>query len=143
MKGMLSCKTLFGVVKTSFSKIKDIEIRKRTISLTDCLLSGYAVFSLKYSSLLQFDNSYREDTTKHNLKQVYGINQAPSDTQMRERLDTVDPKHLRSSFTKLFAQCQRSKYLSFFEFFINSLEDLWLSLAYGHQGADLTPHDSS
>lgn len=116
MKGLLSCKTLVGIVRSSFSKIKEDGLRVRSLSLVDCLMSGYAVFGLKYPSLLQFDESYREKTTRHNLRQVYGIEKAPSDTQMRERLDEVFPGTLRTTFKKLFSQCQRSKHLELFQY---------------------------
>ena len=74
-------------------------------------MSAYAMFSLKYPSLLQFDQHFREDMIKHNLKSVYEIDNVPSDTQMRARLDELDPRQLRKTFTSLFAQCQRSKRL--------------------------------
>lgn len=117
MKGMLSAKMLMSVVRSSFAKIKDSEQRQRPISLLDSLMSGFALFSLKYPSLLQFDQHYREDLVRHNLKSVYQIERAPSDTQMRERLDEVAPEMLRRVFKRLFAQCQRSKHLALFEYY--------------------------
>lgn len=117
MKGMLSCTKLLEVVRSSFSQVKDTAIRKCVMGLTDCLMSGYAVFSLKYPSLLQFDQHYREEVIRRNLKSVYQVNKAPSDTQMRERLDEVDPRRLRRVFKRLFAQCQRSKRLELFEYY--------------------------
>lgn len=115
MKGMLSCTTLLTIVRKSFSKIKDTRQRKCTFSLVDCLMSGYALFSLKYSSLLQFDEQHQDDKVSHNLESVFGLHQVPSDTQMRERLDEVNPQTLRRTFKQLFAQCQRSKRLALFE----------------------------
>ncbi|SCY44337.1 hypothetical protein SAMN02746069_02471, partial [Legionella israelensis DSM 19235] len=50
---MLSCKDLVETVKTSFASIKEVKKRQRPISLVDTLMSGYALFSLKYPSLLQ------------------------------------------------------------------------------------------
>ncbi len=47
---LLSCVELLGTVKESFSKIADPTLRKGALSLKDCLLSGYALFSLKYPS---------------------------------------------------------------------------------------------
>ena len=117
MKGMLSCTKLFAVVKNCFARIKEQPIRKRSISLSDCMMSAYALFSLKYPSLLQFDKHVREDVTGNNIKNVYQINQVPSDTQMRERLDEIDPKQIRGAFKKLFAQCQRSKRLEIFKYY--------------------------
>jgi hypothetical protein len=52
------------------------------MSISDCLMSAYAMFSLKYPSLLQFDQHFREDMIKHHLISVYEIDNVPSDTQM-------------------------------------------------------------
>ena len=70
---MLSCKDLLETVKTSFSSIKEVKKRQRPISLVDTLMSGYALFSLKYPSLLQFDRHHREDMISHNLEHIFGI----------------------------------------------------------------------
>jgi len=72
-------------------------------------MSGLAIFGLKYPSSLQFDKKRNEKLTKANLQTLYGIEQAPSDTYLRERLDEVDPKKLRKTFTQLFHQLQRGK----------------------------------
>jgi hypothetical protein len=60
MKEMLSCHTLDTFVRDCFSKIEDISKRTCSIKLKDVLMSGYAVFSLKFPSLIQFDTSISE-----------------------------------------------------------------------------------
>ncbi len=117
MKGMLSCKEIHQLVHYSFARVKDTPLRARAISLADTLMLGFAVFSLKYPCLLQFDQHSNEERIRHNLETVYQIKTVPSDTQMRERLDEVDPAKLRSTFKKLFAQCQRSKHLELFQYY--------------------------
>ena len=89
----------------------------RPISLLDNLLSGFAVFSLKYPSLLQFNNHSAEAMVKHNLHTVFQINTIPSDTQLRERLDEVAPELLRRVYANLLAQAQRSKRLELFKYY--------------------------
>ncbi|NEX22188.1 transposase, partial [Thiorhodococcus mannitoliphagus] len=71
------------------------------IALVDHLMSGLALFGLKYPSLLQFDQDCREETTRANLKALYGIEQAPSDTRLRERLDELDPSPMRPLYKAL------------------------------------------
>jgi len=85
--------------------------KKRKISLADSLMSAIAIFSIKYPSLLKFDQSRNKDYVKHNLNSLYGIKQAPSDTYVREQLDEVNPSDLRSAFTLLFSHLQRGKAL--------------------------------
>ena len=76
-------------------------------------MSAFAMFSLKDPSLLAFD----ERRSDANLKALFGIGQIPSDTQMREILDPLDPEHLRPSFGDVFRQLQRGKALEPFEFY--------------------------
>ncbi len=77
-------------------------------------MSGLAGFGLKYPSLLQFENDCREETTRANLKTLYGAERAPSDTRFRERLDELDPSHLRPLCKRPFAELQRGKGLEGF-----------------------------
>ena len=53
---------------------------------------------------------------RSNLKSLYGVKRAPSDTALRERLDTVDPQVLRQAFKRLFSVLQRGKGLEGFTY---------------------------
>jgi hypothetical protein len=127
-KKHLSQPGLLNQVREIFLQIPDHSKRTNKtekISLCDCLMSGLAVFSLKYPSLLQFENDSQESgTIQHNLKTLYKVQQAPSDTYMRERLDVIDPNLLRPTFTKLFSALQRGKELEKYVFY----EDYYLML---------------
>ena len=114
----LSIPGLLAVARRALSAIDD-DKPKRCIPLVDHLMSGLAVFGLKYPSLLQFDRD-RHDTAgliSSNLQTLYGIERAPSDTFMRERLDTVKPSQLRGAYRQLFAALQRGKGLEGFTVF--------------------------
>jgi len=86
------------------------------IPLADHLMSGLAVFGLKYPSLLQFDQDQNVKLTQSNLQSLYGIGQAPCDTYLRERLDTVNPRHLRKAYSRLLSELQRGKGLEGFSY---------------------------
>jgi hypothetical protein len=80
-------------------------------------MSGLAVFSLKYPSLLQFEKSiHSEKIIRNNLQTLYGIKQAPCDTYLRERLDEVEPKQLQKAINRIIAQLQRAKILEQFRY---------------------------
>ncbi len=54
----LSAQGLLSVVHAQFNKIeplRDLAPRSNPITQTDCLMSGLAVFGLKFPSLLKFD----------------------------------------------------------------------------------------
>jgi len=79
-------------------------------------LSALAVFGLKFPSLLQFDQSCAADVIKHNLKTLYLVKNAPDDSNMRQRLDKIDPQFIRPAFTALFSLLQRGKILEEYKF---------------------------
>src|SRR5918999_2458643 len=103
----LSADALFGLVRSGFATIPDYRLSETDIALTDALMSAFAMFSLKSSSLLAFDKERAEG----NLETVYGIERVPCDTHMRERLDPVAPELRRPLFKSVFRQLQRGKAL--------------------------------
>src|SRR5467141_5170124 len=103
----LSADALFAQVRSGFANIPDYRVSEPEITLTDALMSAFAMFSLKSPSLLAFDKERAEG----NLGTIYGMEHVPCDTHMRERLDPVSPESLRPSFTSVFRQLQRGKAL--------------------------------
>jgi hypothetical protein len=103
----LSADALFGLVRRGFATIPDDRLGDTDISLTDVLMSAFAMCSLKSPSLLAFD----KERTEGNLATIYGIAHVPCDTYMRERLDVVSPEWLRPLFKSIFRQLQRGKAL--------------------------------
>ena len=115
LRKALSAPGLLRVVRGCFDEVEDPVSARRRFSLSDCLMSGLAVFGLKYPSLLQFDRDARTDeTVRANLSSLYAIERAPCDTALRERLDEVDPRALRGVFKRVFAALQRGKGLEGF-----------------------------
>lgn len=81
-------------------------------SWQDCVMSGLAIFGFKFPSLLQFEKlKATAPTIRRNLRHLYGVQKAPSDTCLRERLDQVSPQQLRRPFKTIFACLQRGKML--------------------------------
>ena len=103
----LSADALFRLVQNGFDNIPDHRLTDPEISLTDALMSAFAMFSLKAPSLLAFDKERAEG----NLETIYGIERVPCDTHMREILDPVLPESLRPVFKSVFTQLQRGKAL--------------------------------
>jgi len=110
----LSAEGLLREALWVFAAIPDAP--EHDIALVDHLMSGLALFGLKYPSLLQFEHDRREETTRVNLKALYGVERAPSDTRFRERLDAVDPGQLRPLYKTLLAQLQCGKGLEGFTY---------------------------
>jgi hypothetical protein len=102
---------LVQLARRSFAEIPD-QRRCPDFPLTDALMAGLALFSLKDPSLLAFCRRAVDD----NLRRVFGLQAVPSDTQMRAILDEVDPRLLRPLFGGVFRQLQRGKVLEDYVF---------------------------
>ena len=112
----LCADSLISTIFRHFQKIPDPRNLENKVSIpfTDVLMSGLAVFGLKFPSLLQYDQSRK--TFDQNLLNLYHINHLPSDTYLRERLDELNPSWIRPAFKNIFSQLQRGKCLEKFEF---------------------------
>ncbi|MDP2750478.1 MAG: transposase [Nanoarchaeota archaeon] len=106
---------LIRIVKSSFEKIRDHRENgnKIKISLSDALMSAYAMFFIKSPSLLHFERKVKDE----NLKNIFSINEVPSDTQMRKILDDLNPDKIRAAFKDVFRQVQRGKDLERMTFY--------------------------
>ena len=105
----LSADSLFKMIREQFKQISDSRKGNTTISLCDALMSAFAMFSLKDPSLLAFDERRKEED--HNLKNIFGIEQIPCDSQMREIIDNIPNESIRPAFLANFRRLQRGKAL--------------------------------
>ena len=107
--------SLPGMLKKAgviFHKITDpLKTNRHKISLRDCMMSGLAIFLLKYPSLLSFNEAQKQNNIAENLQNLYGLTEVPSDTYLRERLDAIDPNTIRPVFKSIFSTMQRGKAL--------------------------------
>jgi hypothetical protein len=103
----LSADALLGLLRSGFADLADHRLGDIDISLTDALMSAFALFSLKSPSLLACD----KERTEGHLHQVYGIERVPCDAAMREIRDPVEPESLRPLFKRVFGALQRGKAL--------------------------------
>ena len=102
-----SMPALLEQVKSNFIELPDYRKKEGKFSLSDVLMSGLAIFSLKDSSLLEFDKKRSDPVRLQNLKNLYGIDNIPCDTQLRSILDKVPPHLLRSIFVELHRTLQQ------------------------------------
>lgn len=108
---------LIEVVRHCFRQEHLTELIGTTYSWQDCVMSGLAIFGFKCLSLLQFDKMASSvPMMRRNLRTLYKVAIAPSDTCLRERLDRVSPQQLRCPFKTVFAHLQRGKVLESYRY---------------------------
>ena len=99
----LSFDPLIRTIHERAQQLPDAQTRDGDYSIADAVMSAIAMFSLKDPSLVAFQGR-RND---HNMKNLYRIENVPSDTWMRELLDPISPAALRPMFNDVFRQLQR------------------------------------
>ena len=116
-----TAQSLYNRIRTIFDNsdyLKQLlkERKGRIISITDGLMSALAMFSLKFPSMLGFNDQCKSEKLQANLKNLFGIKNVPSDTYMREIVDEIDPREINKCFKELFRIVQRGKILERFEY---------------------------
>jgi hypothetical protein len=109
IRSCLDMDAQLATLRHGFAALPDPRPAGGQIPFADFLMAGFAMFSLKDPSLLAFDERRRHDAA--NLRLIFGITQAPCDTQMRAVLDLIDPKLLQPFFRAATHQLQRGKAL--------------------------------
>ena len=99
----LSFDPLIRTIHERAQQLPDAQTRDGDYSIADAVMSAIAMFSLKDPSLLAFQGRHND----HNTKNLYRIENVPSDTWMRELLDPISPAALRPMFNDVFRQLQR------------------------------------
>jgi len=94
------------------------QVRQKLLSLTDprdrfieysfhdLVMSGYAMFHLKYPSVNNFEMQTASE--KANLQELFKIKKLCSDAQLRSILDQLDPDSLRLLFPENFKLLKRT-----------------------------------
>lgn len=90
---------LINLVREELGKIPEHRVTEKgniKYSLQDCLMTAYSMFSLKDPSVAVYRKEY--PNRSENLKRVYGLEEVPKDTAMRETIDGVEYTHFEDVF---------------------------------------------
>lgn len=115
---VLSAAGMYSKLHEDFQSIPEHRINTKNIqiSMADACSCGLAMFALKSPSLLAFEKGALAPTTGSNLRKLFNVTNAASDTQTRDILDPVETKSFRPIFKGLFAEAQRGGTLKNFDF---------------------------
>jgi hypothetical protein len=92
---------LILIISSAFAIIPDSRNRKVRFSLKNTLMAVGAMFSLKFRSLLEFDQPRDNKAACYNIEKLFGVKKIPSDSWVRELLDKVNPKSLENAYRAL------------------------------------------
>jgi hypothetical protein len=81
--------SLPGSLKQAFNNIPDTcHPEKIEYSMSDIYSCGVALFFLQDKSVLEFQRRFQKETNRNNLSTVFSLKNLPSDSQLRDIIDT-------------------------------------------------------
>jgi hypothetical protein len=104
----LTLEAIVDLLANRFDAVADTRAAEQCCyALSDTLMSGFALMFFQHPSLLQFQRAMEKKRQRCNLQTSFGVHAIPSDTQMREILDGVEPEALRGLFPQLWEKVRR------------------------------------
>jgi Transposase DDE domain len=104
----LTLEAIVDLLANRFDAVEDTRAAEQCCyALSDTLMSGFALMFFQHPSLLQFQRAMEKKRQRCNLQTIFGVHALPSDTQMREILDGVEPEALRGLFPQLWEKVRR------------------------------------
>ena len=104
----LSADALHETLRRRFQDVPDLRRQASCqYSMSDTLMSAFAMFATKEPSMLSFEDHHRE----LHIEKPFKIERVPSDTQMRDILDGIEIEQLNEAFADLFWELQRGREL--------------------------------
>ena len=105
-----------------FSAIPDKrQLNKCVFSQHDILMSAFACMYFQDPSLLHFQKRLEQKYQSNNLKTIFNVSNIPSDSQLRDVLDSVPSEALESVFKDYFERLRRHKHLEAYAILPNVL----------------------
>jgi len=114
--------TLCAFLSTSVESFPDIRQGQNTqYSMKDITLSAFAVFFCQSPSFLAYQRLMEQARGTNNGRTLFGIQKLPTDNQIRNLLDPVEPQLLWSVYQSTFKYLQQQEVVESFRSFANTL----------------------
>ena len=113
MASTLNFDRLRSILVATVSHLPDRRTRPNWIyELGDAVLGAFAVFFVQSPSFLAHQRDMQRSKGQNNAQSLFGIDQVPSDPQIRNLLDPIPPEQLAPPFWRVFEQLRDGDYLA-------------------------------
>jgi hypothetical protein len=122
--------SMISSLRSAMKKFPDHRTGKNTqYEIIDAAAGAFSVFFTQCPSFLSFQNLLLQKYGLSNAKALFGMQEIPSDNQIRNLLDNVTPGYLSPVFVDCFHALKRSKQLDTFRIKLgNNNNDLLIAL---------------
>jgi hypothetical protein len=130
MSEVITFRQLRAILEAAFGQLPDVRRgRNRQYRVGDAAMAAFSVFFMQSASFLAHQQAMQDHQQRNNACSLFGIEQIPSDPQIRNLLDPIAPAALSAPFWAIFALLEEAGELSSFR----SLNDQWLVSLDGTQ----------
>jgi len=120
-KDKLDFDLLLTWFKECLSNIKDQRASNASYSFQDICLSAFAMFFLQDPSFLAFQKRMQKEHQSNNASTIFGIEEIPTDNQIRNILDNIPPDQIDIFFETIFNRLNSFGWLNDFRFLNDQL----------------------
>jgi hypothetical protein len=116
MAPTLSFGRLCSILVATVTHLPDYRKRRETVyEIADAALGAFAVFFMQSPSFLAHQRDMQRQQGQNNAQSLFGIEQVPSDPQIRNLLDPIAPEYLAAPFWQVFEHLQAGHYLKAYQ----------------------------
>lgn len=99
-------------LRASFQALPDHRQGKNTTyTIQDAAVGAFSVFFMQSPSFLAHQRDLQRKQGRNNAASLFGVEQIPSDPQIRNLLDPIAPHHLQTPYWTIFAALQAEGHL--------------------------------
>jgi hypothetical protein len=114
----LSYKRIMAILQETFEGLPDYRRGKNVqYAISDAALGAFAVFFSQSPSFLAYQRDMQRQQGRNNGSSLFGMEKVPSDNQIRNLLDPVEPSYLRAPFWQLFGLLEEQGVLEGYQVF--------------------------
>ncbi len=108
-----------GKIHQVFESLPDFRSPRPALKyrIKDAALGAFSMFFSQSPSFLSYQQAMKQAQGKSNAESLFGINQIPTDNQIRNLLDPIAPNPLYSIFSTSFERLENQGYLETDRFF--------------------------
>lgn len=117
MRELLGINTLLGYLQATIPNIKDHRKPSPNTKYTifDAVLGAFGIFLLQCESFLEYQRQLNSRKGRDNTQTLFGVVKIPTDAQIRDILDFINPNVLFEAFTKVYHLLKSQGILKQFE----------------------------
>jgi len=91
-------------LRATFASLPDYRPgQNTTYAIQDAAVGAFSVFFMQSPSFLAHQRDLQRKQGRNNAASLFGVEQIPSDPQIRNLLDPISPDHLRAPYWAIFA----------------------------------------